>query len=113
MSVAKPNVIEQAFKSTAFKEAGYQYFLLILIIVSNLWDTVGWSEIIALGLSLAIFLFGGWLKKIAELKIDEILRVAERKDAEILALKEIKIKLQGEVDKYVEQLTRAQIQKEN
>lgn len=106
----KKTIIEAAFQSNAFKEAGFQYFLLILIIASNLYDAIGWNEILALAFSLAVFLFGGWLKKIAELKIDEILKVGERKDAEILALKEIKIKLQSEVDKYAEFLTKKQIE---
>ena len=73
--------------STALKEAGYQYVALILIIVSNLYGVLGWQEILAVCLALAVFMFAGWVKKIAESKINVLLKQSRDKDDEILELK--------------------------
>ena len=90
--------------ASALKEAGYQYIALLLILISNLWGTGDWNTIGSLALAYAVFLFAGWVKKIAEVKISELIAQSGIKDKEILLLKEIKIKLEAEVKNLVDKL---------
>lgn len=90
--------------SSALKEAGYQYVALLLILISNLWTSGDWQTIGSLALAYAVFLFAGWVKKIAELKINELIAQSGIKDKEILILKEVKVKLESEIKNLVDKL---------
>lgn len=91
--------------STALKEVGMQYIAILIILISNLWQGGDWETIITLALAYAVLLFTGWIKKLGEVKINEVLAKSGLKDKEILILKEVRIKLESEVERLTRQLT--------
>lgn len=91
--------------STALKEVGMQYIAILIILISNLWQGGDWETIITLALAYATLLFTGWIKKLGEVKINEVLAKSGLKDKEILILKEVRIKLESEVERLTRQLT--------
>lgn len=91
--------------STALKEVGMQYIAILIILISNLWQEGDWETIITLALAYAVLLFTGWIKKLGEVKINEVLAKSGLKDKEILILKEVRIKLESEVERLTRQLT--------
>lgn len=91
--------------STALKEVGMQYIAILIILISNLWQRGDWETIITLALAYAVLLFTGWIKKLGEVKINEVLAKSGLKDKEILILKEVRIKLESEVERLTRQLT--------
>ena len=104
----EPKPLEQAITqvSNSLKEAGLQYVALLLILISNLWSTGQWELIVSLALAYAVFLFAGWVKKIAELKINELIAQSGLKDKEILILKEVKSKLEAQIESLVDKLNK-------
>ena len=97
--------------STALKESGLLYIIVVAITVSNLVMDLNWMQILALCLSFLGVLFGGYIKKAAELKMAEVLKANKEKDDEIIDLKtqvadlkQIKAKLMDEVKNEVMKL---------
>lgn len=102
---SKPKQDVKVEPSTALKEVAMQYIAIIIILISNLWQGGDWQTILTLALAYAVFLFTGWIKKLGEVKINEILAKSGLKDKEILILKEVRIKLESEVERLTKQLT--------
>lgn len=86
------------------QEYAFLYISLLLILLSNFYPSGDWSLFISLAIALAVLLFSGWVKKMAEIKINEILVKSGLKDKEIATLKEVKTKLESEIQKLVEML---------
>jgi uncharacterized membrane protein len=83
-----PQTVAHAIlNSTALKESGLQYMLIIAISISSLVSLLGWETMLALCLSYLGVVFGGYIKKIGENKMAEILAANKKKDEEILVLK--------------------------
>jgi hypothetical protein len=96
--------INSILNSTALRESGFTYFYLIAILVSALIDALPPATIVALCLSMLGVLLGGYIKKVAEAKMKDILAKNAEKDEQILKLREevadlrvIKSKLVGEI----------------
>ena len=86
----------------SLREAGLQYITLLLIAVANIGFNGDWELILSLALAYAVFLFSGWVKKIAEIEIGKILAQSRLKDEEIMDLRTIKAKLQAEISRLSE-----------
>lgn len=86
-NVKKKMNVNEVLNSTALKESGWQYALIVAIAISSLYSELGIGGVIALCLSFLGIVFGGYVKKIAENKMAEIIAANKTKDEEILTLK--------------------------
>lgn len=102
--MSKTPSVNEILSSTALKESGFQYLLIVAITISSLVAELGWVGVIAICLSFLGIVFGGYVKKIAENKMADIIAKSKEKDEEILELKSqisdlkaIKAKLMEEI----------------
>ena len=102
--VERPGNEQNSFLN-GLKEYIYLYISIVLVMASNFFPDGNWSLFLSLALALAVLIFTGWVKKIAETKINAILVQSGFKDKEIAMLKEVKSKLEAEIGKLVETLT--------
>lgn len=80
--------ISAIMNSTALKESGILYVIVVAITISNLIENTSIGQIIALCLSFLGVLFGGYIKKAAELRMAELAKKNVEKDEQIIKLKE-------------------------
>jgi hypothetical protein len=85
--MSKTPSVNDLLNSTALKESGFQYLLIVAITISSLVAELGWVGVIAICLSFLGIVFGGYVKKIAENKMASIIAANKAKDEEILTLK--------------------------
>lgn len=98
------NSISNILNSTALRESGFTYLYLIAILISALIDELQPATIIALCLSALGVMLGGYIKKIAEAKMKEILTKNAEKDETILKLREEVADLRVIKSKLVEEI---------
>lgn len=101
----KNESIEKKPLTRSLEESVWQYIALVLILFSNFYNTGDWKTFWSLVIAFAVFIFSGWVKKMAELKIGELIAQTGLKDKEILKLKEIRAKLESEIKRLSEKLT--------
>ena len=104
MSEAEPNEpkLPEEDKPKDLEEMVYHYIALILIISSSLYRVVTLEIIVSIWLALAVFIFVGWVKKMAAIKAEYLLKKLGVKDEEILKLKQ-RIADLGVIEKKLEE----------
>ena len=83
----KTKNVADLINSTALKESGLTYIVIIAISISSLLEWLTPIQIVALCLSYLGVLLGGYIKKAAELRMQDILKKSAQKDEEILRLR--------------------------
>ena len=79
--------VNELLNSTALRESGFQYIWVAIVLVASLYEQLGFWGTFALLASVAGILIGGYIKKIAENKMADIIKANKEKDEEIISLK--------------------------
>lgn len=104
-TVLEKPILEKVQIPSPLRESFIIFVFIVANLITNLWELGDYGLILRLIFVFGTFLFGGWVKKYADIKINAVIEKLGLRDNEIRVLKDIKVKLESEIEKLTDRLT--------